>query len=58
MPLNKSGSKASIGQNIRTERGAGKPERQAIAIAEAVRRRALGEMKAKKGKGPCPYCNK
>lgn len=41
MPLDKSGSKRSIGKNIRAERAAGKPERQAIAIAESVKRRAL-----------------
>jgi len=40
MPLNKSGSKKSIGRNIATEIGAGKPRDQAIAIAEAVKRRA------------------
>lgn len=33
MPLDKSGSKASIGKNIKTEVAAGKPRKQAIAIA-------------------------
>ena len=43
MPLNKSGSKASVGQNISTEMGAGKPQKQAVAIALSVQRRAKGE---------------
>jgi len=33
MPLDKSGSKESVGNNIRAELDAGKPRRQAIAIA-------------------------
>lgn len=33
MPLDKSGSKASVGKNIATEMKAGRPKRQAIAIA-------------------------
>ena len=40
MPLDKSGSKASVGNNIRTEMGVGKPRSQAIAIALDVARRA------------------
>ena len=40
MPLNKSGSKASVGQNIKTEMGAGKPQKQAVAIALDVKRKA------------------
>jgi hypothetical protein len=40
MPLDKSGSKKSIGRNIRTEMAAGKPQKQAVAIAESVARRA------------------
>lgn len=47
MPLNKSGSKESVGENIKTEMAAGKPRKQAIAIALDVQRRAKGE----KGKG-------
>lgn len=38
MPLNKSGSEESVGENIATERAAGKPEKQAVAIAESVKR--------------------
>lgn len=33
MPLDKSGSKVSIGKNIKTEMKAGKPKKQAVAIA-------------------------
>lgn len=40
MPLNKSGSKASVGENIQAEEAAGKPRKQAIAIALDVQRRA------------------
>jgi hypothetical protein len=40
MPLNKTGSKASVGQNIKTEMAAGKPQKQAVAIALDVARRA------------------
>jgi hypothetical protein len=54
VPLDKSGSKASVSRNIRTERAAGKPEKQAIAIAESVKRRAAFHAKKKcSGKGGC-----
>jgi hypothetical protein len=33
MPLEKGKSKATISNNIRTEREAGKPEKQSVAIA-------------------------
>jgi len=39
MPLNESGSKKSVGQNIATEIRAGKPKKQAVAIAYSVARR-------------------
>lgn len=39
MPLDKSGSKASVGKNIQTEMAAGKPKKQAIAIALNTARR-------------------
>ena len=48
MPLDKSGSKASIGRNIKTEQAAGKPRKQAIAIALDVARRAGTKIKKKK----------
>ncbi len=50
MPLNKSGSKASIGENIKTEMAAGRPQKQAIAIAYSVKRQAKKNM-AKIAKG-------
>lgn len=39
MPLVKSGSKKALSENIRREMHAGKPQKQAIAIAFAVKRR-------------------
>jgi hypothetical protein len=43
MPLKKSGSKAAVSQNIKTEMKAGRPQRQAVAIALSVQRRAKGK---------------
>lgn len=43
MPLNKTGSKQSVGENIKTEMAAGKPQKQAIAIALSVQRKAKGK---------------
>lgn len=43
MPLNKSGSNKAVSQNIRTEIKAGKPQKQAVAIALAVQRRTQGK---------------
>lgn len=50
MPLIKSKSKEAIGKNIRTEMKAGKPQKQAIAIALDVARRSGAKIpkKAKK----------
>jgi len=42
MPLVKSGSRKAVSENIRRERSAGKPEKQAVAIALDVQRRAKG----------------
>lgn len=48
MPLDKSGSKESVGKNIKAEEKAGKPRKQAIAIALNVERdNAKGSRKAK-----------
>lgn len=40
MPLNKSGSKESIGQNISELESTGRPHKQAVAIALDVARKA------------------
>lgn len=42
MPLTKSTSKEAFQKNIRAEVKAGKPPKQAVAIAYAVKRRASG----------------
>jgi hypothetical protein len=48
MPLDKSGSAQSVGKNIKTEMKAGKPKKQALAIALNVERdSAKGKRKAK-----------
>jgi hypothetical protein len=38
MPLDKSGSKEAFSKNVAAEREAGKPEKQAVAIAYSVDR--------------------
>ena len=53
MPLKKGYSRTSIGENIKTEKKAGKPMKQAVAIALNVAREAA--MKAgKPSKAPKP----
>ena len=47
MPLTKSKSKAAVGSNYKAEIAAGKPKKQAIAIALDVQRRAGGGKKRK-----------
>jgi hypothetical protein len=48
MPLDKSGSAQSVGKNIKTEEAAGKPRKQAVAIALNIERdNAKGKRKAK-----------
>jgi hypothetical protein len=48
MPLDRSGSAASVGKNMKTEEKAGKPKKQALAIALNVERdNAKGSRKAK-----------
>ncbi len=47
MPLDKSGSKKSVGKNIKTEMKT-KSRKQAIAIALAVQRKAGKKVKDKK----------
>lgn len=43
MPLKKSASKKAVSENIRTEMKAGKPQKQAIAIALNVQKRAAAK---------------
>ena len=43
MPLVKSGSKKAVSGNIRTEIKAGRPQKQAVAIALSVQRKAQGK---------------
>jgi hypothetical protein len=47
MPLDKSGSKKSVGENIKREIEAGKGQKQAVAIALETQRRAKGKHKTK-----------
>jgi len=49
MPLIKSPSRKAIGKNIETEKAAGKPKKQAVAIALDVARRAGADIPKKKG---------
>lgn len=49
MPLIKSASRRAISANIRTERAAGRPENQAVAIAEATADRAKRKVRSDKG---------
>lgn len=51
MPLDKSGTKAAIGRNIKTEEAAGRPRKQAIAIALETDRRSGGDTKPRKPNG-------
>lgn len=51
MPLKKSASKAAFSKNVKTEIAAGKPQKQAVAIAYATQRKASGKSAmAKKAK--------
>jgi hypothetical protein len=45
MPLIKSGSKAAVSANIKREVAAGRPQKQAVAIALSVQRKAGGGKK-------------
>ena len=48
MPLDKSGTEKSVGKNIKAEMKAGRPKKQAVAIALNVERdNAKGTRKAK-----------
>ena len=50
MPLVKSGSKSAIRENILREMHAGKPQKQAVAIALNTAREAGAKIPKKKGK--------
>ena len=45
MPLKKGSSRKAVSQNIRTEIKAGKPQKQAVAIALDVARRSKAKRK-------------
>jgi hypothetical protein len=47
MPLIKSTSPKAVGKNIKTEMAAGRPQRQAVAIALSVQRQAKAKRKGK-----------
>jgi len=51
MPLIKSKSKRAFGENIATEMRAGKPQKQAVAIAYSVKRAAEGKERKASVKG-------
>lgn len=52
MPLDKSGKKGAFVKNLKAELGAGKPKKQALAIAYSVKRKSGGAdpLKAALGK--------
>lgn len=45
MPLKKSAGKKAFSANVRAEMHAGKPQKQAVAIAYSVQRKARGKKK-------------
>jgi hypothetical protein len=55
MPLNKSGSKAAFKQNIKTEVAAGKPVKQAVAIAYASQPKHVRKIVGGKVQGESPH---
>jgi len=49
MPLKQGSSKETVSQNIRTEIAAGKPQKQAVAIALSTARKSSGLSKLRPG---------
>ncbi len=47
MPLKKSTSKEAVSENIKTEMKAGRPQKQAVAIALSVQRQAKANKRGK-----------
>ncbi len=47
MPLKKSTSKKAVSENIKTEMKAGRPQKQAVAIALSVQRQAKANKRGK-----------
>lgn len=47
MPLKKSASKKAFSANVKTEMAHGKPQKQAVAIAYSVKRKAAAPKKGK-----------
>lgn len=45
MPLKKSSSKKAVSENIKKEMNSGKKQKQAVAIALAIQRKASGKKK-------------
>ena len=50
MPLVKSASKQAISENIKREMHAGKPQKQAVAIAYSVQRQMKKHMRKQRGR--------
>jgi len=51
MPLVKGSSKKAVSENIKTEIAAGKPQKQAVAIALNTARKSGAKIPKKKGSG-------
>lgn len=51
MPLQENASKEAVSENIRSEVSAGRPQKQAVAIALSVQRKAGGKPGVPKAKG-------